>query len=233
MWAEDIHALDMILRTTITFSVLLLLTRLLGKEQVSQLTMFNYITGITIGSIAGELAAQRETPFVDGLISLVMWTVLTLVVSWVTLKSMRAKTLLDDEPSVVIRNGKILQRELKSSRLPVEDLRMLLRLQGIFSVSEVEHAILETNGELSVYKKSANQPATKKDVKASLTPPYYIPTQIITDGIVIQRNLKELGLTEEWLLKELKKAGYRDPAQIFYAELQDNGKLYIDSGNEE
>jgi len=181
MWTEDINALEIILRTTITFVALLLLTRFFGKEQLSQLTMFNYITGITIGSISADLAGQAETPFVDGMISLIMWTLLTLLVSWISLKSMRAKTLLDDEPFVVIRKGKILQRELKASRLPVEDLKMLLRLQGIFSITEVEHAILETNGELSVYK----------------------------------------------------KAGYPKPDQIFYAELQDNGKLYIDSGNEE
>lgn len=233
MWTEDINALEMIMRTTLTFAVLLVLTRFLGKEQLSQLTMFNYITGITIGSIAADLAGQQETPFIDGMISLIMWTVLTLLVSWISLKSMRAKTLLDDEPSVVIRKGKILQRELKASRLPVEDLKMLLRLQGIFSITEVEHAILETNGELSVYKKAANQPATKKDMQLSSRPPHYIPTQIITDGVIIKRNLLELGLTEEWLRSELKKAGYKDPTQIFYAELQENGKLYIDSGNDD
>lgn len=133
MWTEDINALEMILRTTVTFIALLLLTRFLGKEQLSQLTMFNYITGITIGSIAADLAGQAETPFIDGMISLIIWTLLTLLVSWISLKSMRAKTLLDDEPSVVIRKGKILQRELKASRLPVEDLKMLLRLQGIRS----------------------------------------------------------------------------------------------------
>lgn len=233
MWTEDINALEMILRTTVTFIVLLLLTRFLGKEQLSQLTMFNYITGITIGSIAADLAGQQETPFIDGMISLIMWTLLTLLVSWITLKSMRAKTLIDDEPSVVIRKGKILQRELKASRLPVEDLKMLLRLQGIFSITEVEHAILETNGELSVYKKAANQPATKKDMQLSAKSPYYIPTQLITDGVIIERNLKELDLSQEWLMKELKRAGYEDPAQIFYAELQENGKLYIDSGNDD
>lgn len=106
MWTEDINAFEMILRTTVTFIVLLLLTRFLGKEQLSQLTMFNYITGITTGSIAADLAGQQETPFVDGMISLIMWTLLTLLVSWITLKSMRAKMLIDDEPSVVIRKGR-------------------------------------------------------------------------------------------------------------------------------
>ena len=233
MWTEDINALEMILRTTVTFIALLLFTHFLGKEHLSQLTMFNYITGITIGSIAADLAGQAERPFIDGMISLIIWTLLTLLVSWISLKSIRAKTLLDDEPSVVIRKGKILQRELKASRLPVEDLKMLLRLQGIFSITEVEHAILETNVELSVYKKSANQPATKKDMQLPTKPRYYIPTQLITDGVIIERNLVELGLSKDWLLKELKKAGYQEPDQIFYAELQENGKLYIDSGNDE
>ncbi|XKH50073.1 DUF421 domain-containing protein [Chryseomicrobium palamuruense] len=215
MWTEDINALEMILRTTVTFIALLLLTHFLGKEQLSQLTMFNYITaGITIGSITADLAGQAETPFIDGMISLIIWTLLTLLVSWISLKSMRAKTLLDDEPSVVIRKGKILQRELKASRLPVEDLKMLLRLQGIFSITEVEHAVLETNGELSVYKKSANQPATKKDMQLPTKPTYYIPTQLITDGVIIERNLVELGLSKDWLLKELKRAVYQEPDQI-------------------
>lgn len=150
MWTEDINALEMILRTTVTFIVLLLLTRFLGKEQLSQLTMFNYITGITIGSIAADLAGQQETPFIDGMISLIMWTLLTLVVSWITLKSMRAKTLIDDDPSVVIRKGKILRKSsMPSSRKTANSILIAAMTIDLFAMSEGIFLFLRISSEIS------------------------------------------------------------------------------------
>ena len=225
---EDYSFWEMIVRTTVTFSVLLLLARILGKEQLSQLTFFNYITGITIGSIAGEIAAHDDTHYLNAITSLIWWSILTILVSYISLKSSRAKTLLDDKPMIIIKNGKILEGSLKKSRLPIGDLNMLLRIQGIFSVKDVHFAVLETNGELSVFKKVAQQSATKQDVKAQIVVPKYMPTTIIADGKIIEKNLPDQGLTAEWVIKQLKKHGVNSVQQVFYAEIESDGTIYMD-----
>ncbi|MGB3260298.1 YetF domain-containing protein [Paenisporosarcina sp.] len=225
---EGYSFVEMIIRTTVTFSVLLLLARILGKEQLSQLTFFNYITGITIGSIAGEIASHDDTHYLNAITSLIWWSILTLVVSYISLKSAKAKSLLDDKPMIVIKNGKILEHELKKSRLPIGDLNMLLRMQGIFSVKDVHFAVLETNGELSVFKKVAQQSATKQDVKAQIVVPKFMPCTIIAEGKIIKQNLHGANLTEEWVMKQIKKHGVNSVEQVFYAEIESDGTIYMD-----
>jgi uncharacterized membrane protein YcaP (DUF421 family) len=225
---DDYSFWEMIVRTTVTFAVLLFLARLLGKEQLSQLTFFNYITGITIGSIAGEIVAHDDTHYFNAIISLIWWSILTVLVSYISLKSSRAKAILDDKPMIIIKNGKILEQELKKSRLPIGDLNMLLRIQGIFSVKDVHFAVVETNGELSVFKKVAQQNATKQDVKAQIVLPKYMPTTIIADGKIIEKNLPDQNLNEEWVLKQLKKHGVNSVQQVFYAEIESDGSIYVD-----
>ena len=225
---DDYSFLEMIVRTTVTFAVLLGLARFLGKEQLSQLTFFNYITGITIGSIAGEIVAHDDTHYFNAITSLIWWSILTLIVSYISLKSSKAKALLDDKPMIVIKNGKILEHELKKSRLPIGDLNMLLRMQGIFSVKDVHFAVLETNGELSVFKKVAQQSATKQDVKAQIVVPKYMPCTIIAEGKIVEQNLHGAGLTEEWVMKQLKKHGVNSIQQVFYAEIESDGSVYMD-----
>jgi len=219
----------MIIRTTVTFSVLLFLARILGKEQVSQLTFFNYVTGITIGSIAAEIASHDDVHYLNGITSLVWWSILTLFVSYITLKSRKTKNLLDDKPKIIIKDGKILEKELKSTRLPVVDLNMLLRMQGIFSIQDVQFAVLETNGQLSVFKKAAQQNATKQDVKAKINVPNFMPFTIIIDGKIVKENFTGQQFTEEWLDRELKKHGVNSIEQVFYAEIeiQSDGSFYM------
>lgn len=225
---DDYSFWEMIIRTTVTFAVLHILARILGKEQMGQLTLFNYITGITIGSIAGEIVAHDDTHYFNAITSLVWWTALTLIVTYISLKSSKAKNIMDDIPKIVIKEGKILEKELKAARLPVTDLTMLLRLQGIFSVKEVHFAVLETNGQLSVFKKVAEQNATKQDVKAQIDVPKYMPFTIITDGKIVTENFPSHNWTEEWLNKELKKHGVNSVEQVFYAEIESDGSVHID-----
>ncbi|WP_040227687.1 DUF421 domain-containing protein [Bhargavaea cecembensis] len=218
---------EMVLRSAVTFAVLLLLTRLLGKKQMSQLTFFNYVTGITIGSIAGNIAGESETPFFDGLVSLVTWVLLTILLSLISLKWAGARVILDNEPTIVIKDGRIDERAMKSVQLHLDDLNMMLRETGVFMVKDVRYAILETNGALSVLLKGQNLPATKKDVNVGAGPAKYLPTEIISDGKVVRKNLAEYDLTEAWLLKELGKHGVSRPEQVFFAQLQEDGTLDV------
>lgn len=221
------HFWEMILRATLSFFTLLMVARILGKKQLGQLTFFHYTTGITFGSIASEVAAQAETPFLDGLIALIWWGVLTYLMTIITIKSKRARVIVDDKPTILIQNGLILESALRKNRLHMDELTMMLREQAVFSVQDVQYALLETTGKLSVLPKPAEQPATKQDVKADVTPPTYIPTEVASDGQIIYENLVELELTEEWLMKKLKKQNVQSVTDVFFAQVQANGSLYI------
>lgn len=224
----EVEVWEMILRTTFTFVILLVLARIMGKKQISQLTFFHYVTGITIGSIAGNIAGESETPFLNGVVSMVWWAILTLLMSYLSLNSRRARIILDDQPTIIIREGKILETSLNKTRLSTNDLNMMLREQSIFSITDVYYAILETNGQLSVMKVANEETATKKDVKVVSSKPKYIPTEVIVKGKIINNNLIELNLSEEWVLTQLKLQGIGNIDQVLYAEIQADGELHVD-----
>ena len=218
---------EMTVRTLFSFFALLILARILGKKQLGQLTFFHYITGISIGSIASQVAAVAETPFLNGMISLIWWAFLTFVVTIISLKSKKARVLFDDKPTIVIQNGRILEFALKKNRLHMDELTMMLKEQAIFSVQDIQFAILETDGKLSVLQKTSAQAATKQDVHANIAPPTYLPTEVISDGQLIYENIVELELTEEWLMKKLKKQKVHNIEDVYFAQIQTNGSLYI------
>lgn len=216
-----------IYRTSILFISLLILTRILGKKQMSHLTFFNYITGITIGSIVANMIRETEEPFGDDFIGLVWWCILTLLAGYINLKSGKLRHIIDGQPTIVIKKGKIIKSALKSCTLTMDDLSMLLRKQTIFSITEVEYAILEPNGNLSVMKKTQNQQITKSDMNITTSIFKYIPSEIIVDGKIIYHNLKEYNLTEDWLNNQLKMKHISSINDVLYAELQSDGTLFL------
>jgi len=228
----EVNFWQIVIRSIVAFNVILVLARIIGKKQLSHLTFFHYITGITIGSIAGEITTQIETPFFDGVVALLCWTVLTLTMSFIAMKSTKIRVLVDDRPTILIQNGVINQHGLKKARLHTDELAMLLREEGVFSFDEVHYAVFETNGELSVLKKPARSPATKQDVKADCSIPPYFPTEVISDGKIVKKNLSELNLTEEWLLNKLKKKNIKNIKDVFFAQVLENGSLYVSLYND-
>ena len=193
------------------------------------MTFFYYVTGVTIGSIDGDIVSKSGAHFLNGLISMIWWALLTLFMSFIALKSQKMRVILDDEPTIVMHGGKLLEKSMKKSRLSLNDLNMMLREQGVFSIKDVDYAVLETSGTLSVLKKAGREPATKKDVNAPAPQSKYIPMEIISEYKVVKKNLRELGLTEEWLYEELKKQGIGQIEQVYYAEIQADGSLHVDS----
>jgi len=218
---------QMLFRATAAFCVLLTLARLLGRKQLSQLTFFNYVTGITIGSIAADLAGEIEPSFMNAITGLVWWSVLSIIFEYIGLKSAQARVVLDGQPTIVIKDGKIIKKALQRTRLNIDDLSMMLRIKDVFSMKDVHYAILEPNGKLSVLKQENMQSATKEDVQAPVSDFRYIPTEIISDGKIVYKNLQELNLDENWLRQQLKKQGFHSPKEVFYAEIQTDGSLYI------
>ena len=224
--------LEMIIRSTASFLILLLLARLLGRKQLSQLTFFNYITGITIGSIAADIAGESKTPFFEGLTSLIWWSFLTFLVGYIGLKSSKVRLVIDGQPIIVIKDGKILEDTLGKHHLNMDDLSMLLREKNVFSISEVDTAIFEPDGKLTVSMKPAYQPSTKKDQNVISASSKYIPTELIVDGNILHQNLKEVGLSKEWLQNQLNHLHIK-MQEVFYVELKEDGTLYIDRRRDE
>jgi len=218
--------LETVLRTLLGFAVLLILTRLLGKKQLSQLTIFTYITGIVLGEMGGMLILDKSIPVIDGIIALTLWCALVLVIEIISLKSAKARSIMDGEPEIVIKKGRIIGKSLKRQRLNLDDLAMQLRLQQVFSVMDVEYAILEPNGALTVMKKSGLDPATKEDMQIP-PEPAGMPSEIITDGKVVEKNLPELGYTRQELEAELRRQGIKKIKDVLYAELQKDRTLHV------
>ncbi|MDF2571855.1 MAG: hypothetical protein K0R55_3459 [Sporomusa sp.] len=181
-----------------------------------------------MGNIAGDMVVHRDIGISDGVAALSIWAVLTFIVEYVSLKSPLVRIALDGEPTIVIKRGQIMQKELRSHRLNMDDLSMMLRIKNIFSIQDVDYAILEPNGELTVLKKPQLDGVTRQDIKIDSPVRLYLPTELIVDGRLVEKNLTETHLTKEWLLQELNKAGYLSYDDVFFAELQSDGTLYIE-----
>lgn len=214
------------IRCVISFFALMLLTKLLGKKQISQLTLFDYITGITIGSIAASLAVDAQITLYHGIIGLLVWTLLPIAISKITLRNTRFKRLTDGSPSILIQNGKIVYDNLKKERFSVVDLLEELRLKDVFNVNDVEFAILETSGKLSVQKKSQKQAVTPSDLNIP-TKYYGLSANLIIDGEIMHNHLINVKLNEEWLEAELQAQKIKSANEVALAVLDSDGKLHI------
>lgn len=216
-----------ILKPTIAFILLLILTRILGKKQMGQMTFFNYVTGITIGSLAAEIITFDDETIWHEVVGLIWWCFLTTLLAYITLKSLRLRKLVDGSPSILVKNGVIQEKELKATRINIEELSMMFREQGIFSIKEVDYAILEQNGQLSILKVQEEITVTRKDMSIPTSQPKYLPAEVIIDGRIIHKNLISYGLNLHWLENQLNKQGITDLEDVFYAEIQADGPLYI------
>jgi len=224
--------LIIILRSIIAFIFLFVLTRFMGKKQISQLTFFDYTVGITMGAIAAIAAVQGGVSILVPLLGLVTFAVLTIILGHVTLESRPLRKLINGEPTIVIHNGKVLEGNMARMRYHMDNLTQQLRQKGVFQLSEVEYAILEPRGELSVLKKSQVQPLTPSDLGI---PTGYtgVPSELIVDGQIIAANLKQNNLDEQWLYQQLEQMGIGSLDQVVFAQLQTDGKLYVDLRNDQ
>lgn len=221
------HVFETVIRTFAGFAVLLLLTRLSGKKQLSQMTIFTYITGIALGNIAGDMVIHKDVEIIDGVVGMTLWSILIFIVEFLSLKLPFVRVILDGEPVIVIKKGVVQAKELKKMRLNMDDLTMLLREKDIFSLKDVQYAIMEPHGELTVVKKATKQQASKEDLQLQPQEPPYLSGEIITDGKIVERNLREFGKTADWLRRQLMAQGLSSEKQVLYAELEEDGTLFI------
>jgi len=221
---------EVIIRVLIAFITLLVLARIMGRKEISQMTFFNFISAIAIGNIGGSLVVNSTLSIRNGLIALVGWSIITITLGLIDIKTKSIRELIEGQPKILIKNGKIMESELRSVRLDIDALNALLREKNVFSIFDVDYAIFETDGKLSVMKKEEQQFVTRSDMGIKQTTPriYPISTEVIMDGHVISDNLNKLNLTIEWLNKQLQNSGVKSVSDVFYAEVAKDGKLYVD-----
>ncbi len=213
-------------RSIIAFLTLIIYTRVLGKQQMGNLTYFDYINGITIGSIAGTFATDLSSKAWIHFVALTIFTIITIIFQYITLKNRTISKLMDSDPTLIIQNGKILEQNLSKMRVKFDELTMMLRQKDVFDITTLDYAILEPDGSLSVVLKPENQPVTAKDMHMH-PPKSKLMTEIIIDGLLIKQNLEERNKDIKWLSEQLKKQKITIQ-DIAFAAILPNDKLYVD-----
>ncbi len=212
-------------KSALIFVILVVLSRSIGRKLLAQMSYFDFTVAITIGSISGSYVVQM----IQGmwvLIAPVLLALLAISFDFLHLKSLRLRKLTEGEPVVVIQNGQILEKGMKKLRYHLDNLESQLRDKGIFDFNEVEFAVLEPHGQLSVLKKSQYLPLTPDDMNLS-TEYKGLSTEIIKHGQVLQKNLNQNNLTRDWLIQELKERNISNISDVVYAALNTSGVLYV------
>ncbi len=222
------EGLVVVVRSIIGFFTLLILARVLGKQQISQLTFFDYVLGITIGSIAATLSVDLSSRAWPHWVGLMVWAIIVWALQWLTLKNRPAAKYIVGEPTVVIMNGQIMEDAMRSIRYTLADLLEQLRDKGVFDLKQVGFAVVETDGKISVLLKPEFLPATPKDLNLT-TQSSGLSTELIYDGLIIDENLKQANVDRIWLEKELKKKGINQISEVFLATIDASGNLYLDN----
>lgn len=210
----------------IGFFALLIVTKVLGKTQITQITPFDFISALVLGELVGNAIYDKNIHLWYILYAVTLWGFLVATIEWITQKFRRTRSWLEGEPSIVVYNGKVNEKALKKNRLDLDQLQHLLRDKDVFSFRDVEFAILETNGVVNVLKKSLQQPPTRKDVQAK-EEKVVLPVTFISDGEVIWENVLEQNLTKEWLFGQLKVQGVLDVKEVLFAEWTEGESLYL------
>lgn len=206
--------------------VLFILSKVMERKQVSQLNVFDYIIGISIGSIAAEMTLNNEIDFFEGVFAISIYAVFAYLITLLTNKSIIARRLLIGCPTVLIEDGKLNYKALKKSKLDLNDFLQEARIQGYFNLSEIEFAIMEANGQVSFLPKSNAQPVKRKDIKLK-TSYEGLCCNAIIDGKIMINNLKEIGKNEEWLLTRLKNNHYKDINSLALVILDSKEKITV------
>lgn len=217
--------LNVIFTALLSAATLFLIAKVMGHKQVAQLDFFDYITGITIGSIAAELATELEEPW-KPLIAMLVYGVIAVGLSVMTSKLPRVRKYVNGTPTILMNNGKLYRQNLKKAKLDLSEFMMMCRQQGYFNLNDIQTAIFEYNGRLSVLPISTKRPMNPEDMNLS-PQPESICTEVIMDGRILEGNLSRMGLNVKWLQKQIEAQGYRDAKEIFLGICDDNHKLTI------
>ncbi len=217
---------EVIIRSLAIIAGLFFISKLLGKKQLSKLSFFEYVVGITIGDIAGTLSMDTNLNLTNGIISIAIWVMIPVIISFISMKSPSFQQFIEGKPTVFIKNGKIMEENLKKEKYPLAALLEQLRKNNVHHASDVEFAILETTGELSILLKKEKQPITVGDIKTNVAP-VKEPQTVIMDGKIMDEALSTTGLNRRWLKEKLDQLGVA-VENVFLAQVDSYGQLTVD-----
>lgn len=217
--------IKVLLTSFLSVGALFLIAKIMGHKQMSQLDFFDYISGITIGSIAAELATELEAPM-QPLIAIGVYGVVAVLLSKITSLFPKTRKYINGTPTILMNNSKLYRENLKKSKLDLSEFMVMCRQQGYFNLSDIQTAVFEFNGKLSILPVSKKRPANPEDLNLSPAPEY-IQTEVIMDGRVLDENLKRMGLDDKWLQKQLAAQGYKKPQEVFLALCDAGNQLTV------
>jgi uncharacterized membrane protein YcaP (DUF421 family) len=227
-WAGQptLTGMQWVIRGVVIYLYLFLMGKLVGQRNIRQLTLFDFIVAITLGTIAGAPLSSSRTGLKGAVLSLTTFAVLDFITAYLSLKYPRFRQVAQNKPLIIVENGHIREDAMRKARYNLDDLLIALRLNNVPNLNDVEFAVLEPNGELSVVPKSQNRPVTPSDL--GLTIPYDgLPTVLIQDGVIDDENLKAVDLDRNWLYGELHGYNIDNPSDVFAALLDTKGRLYV------
>ena len=210
----------LILTAILSVASLFLITKISGHKQVAQLDFFDYVSGITIGSIGAELATELEEPY-KPLIALCVWGVTSILLNLFAHKIPRTRKYINGTPTILMNDGRIYRKNLKKAKLDLSEFMLLCREQGYFDLDEIGTAVFEHNGRLSILPRAENRPVTAKDLGIAVKADH-IGVELIMDGRIIDKNLHRVGRDKNWLDKRLTEQGYKGANGIFLAIFRPN-----------
>ncbi|WP_434303517.1 DUF421 domain-containing protein [Clostridium botulinum] len=214
-----------LIRTIILYLLVILSMRLMGKKQIGELEPFELAITIMISELASLPMQDSRIPLLHGIVPILTLLILQNLFSLIQLKSEKIRSLINGEPSILIEKGEIDFQELKNQRFNINDLMEELRLQGYYDLENIEYAILETSGQLSIIPKTEESPVTKKDLSLQATQER-LPVTLILDGKINKKNLKLIKKDEKWLENKLKKDNISSYDELLIAILNSKGNLY-------
>ena len=227
----NLDIIKVILTALLSVAALFVITKIMGHKQVAQLDFFDYVSGITIGSIGAELATELDSPE-KPLIALCVWGGASLVLNLIAHKIPLTRKYINGTPTILMNEGKLYRKNLKKAKLDLSEFLLLCREQGFFDLDEIQLAVFEHNGRLSILPHAANRPVTPEDLKITAKATH-IGIEVIMDGRVMGENLTRIGRDVNWLEKQLKLQGHKDIKEIFlavYRPEEDKLTLYKNEG---
>jgi uncharacterized membrane protein YcaP (DUF421 family) len=216
---------EILLRSIVSFIGLLFWARIIGKKLISHFTFFDFVAGVTFGSIGGNLIFNKNVSLFAGIIGLTMFSTLVLISDYISLKSFMGRKILDSEPQVIIKDGQIMMENMKRVRLTIDELLMLLRKKDTFYIDEIEFALIETDGTLSIMKKAVNMSITREDFNIQ-GKSRGIPQACIIDGKIIEENLKNIQKDTQWMAIALKSRNI-ELEQVLLAQIDQQDRVFL------
>lgn len=217
---------DILIKGYLSLIFLFLVIKLLGKKQVSQLNVFDYVIGISLGNIAAEMTINSDISIINGLFAMIIYGSCSLLVSFITSRSIVARRIISGVPIVLIENGKISKEQLRKVKLDINDLLQDAREDGIFDITEVDYAIMEASGKVTFLLKKEYEPIVKSDMNIETVNPG-LTANLIMDGNIMYNNLKAFGKDEKWLIKKIREQGYDNINDIFLLVCNNSGNVSI------